>query len=280
MLRKTSELAPPQQRATFSERALGILEPRQALKMLVAALAVLGALHMLSVVVMNIWGQVGFFNGLVMKLNLDAERAIPSHYSSVLLMLAAGLLYVVSRMDRPEMRRFWRLMTGVFVFLSFDEAASLHEMLVYPLNSRFEFARKILFSWVLILVPMVAALFVYSIRYLFKMPRRMQKLVVASGFIFVVGMLVFELLAGLYVGNGGSQNGYLYGLMVLCEESAEIFGVSLFIYSLLVYVDLLARNEEAQPTSSPSAACPPTSAPSPSAATRKETASSSPMVTS
>ena len=56
--------------------------------------------------------------------DVDEEDAIPTWYSTSALMLAAGLLLLISRRkraDRDRWFRYWYGLTLAFVALSFDE---------------------------------------------------------------------------------------------------------------------------------------------------------------
>ena len=56
-----------------------------------------------------------------------------------------------------------------------------------------------------------------------------------SGITFVSGTLGFEMLGGRQAELYG-RNNILYALFYTCEESLEMIGIAIFIYTLLTYI--------------------------------------------
>ena len=65
---------------------------------------------------------------------MNTEANIPAWYSSAALLLAAMLLWIVSAATKQRGGRpiYWRLLSLVFLALSIDEVAELHEQLTNP----------------------------------------------------------------------------------------------------------------------------------------------------
>lgn len=76
-------------------------------------------------------------DSLVELFNLDIERNIPTFYSTLLLLISASLLMVITKHVKANSRDHllqWTALTIGFLFLSYDEAFSLHERLVAPMR--------------------------------------------------------------------------------------------------------------------------------------------------
>ena len=58
--------------------------------------------------------------GLVFFFGLGAEQNVPTLYSSVALLVVAGLLFVIARHSRTD-RVYWWVLCMAFVFLAIDE---------------------------------------------------------------------------------------------------------------------------------------------------------------
>jgi uncharacterized BrkB/YihY/UPF0761 family membrane protein len=68
--------------------------------------------------------------GIITLFDLAAEGNLPTYYSSVLLLIAALLLFVVTLMERTIKSRYvpyWAFLTIGFIYLSMDEMLMLHE---------------------------------------------------------------------------------------------------------------------------------------------------------
>ena len=81
------------------------------------------------------------FTGLVNFLDMDKERNLPSFFSAGLLFLAAQLLFLISRLHKGKPRGgygYWLALAIIFLYMTFDEAFSVHEPLSSPIkqNSR------------------------------------------------------------------------------------------------------------------------------------------------
>ncbi|WP_419600273.1 hypothetical protein [Thiolapillus sp.] len=123
----------------------------------------------------------------------------------------------------------------IFVFLSIDETASLHESLIDPLRNTVHASGVLYYSWV---IPYGFALLLFVVlylRFLLDLPRTIMLLFIASGAIFVSGALGFEMLGGWYADRYGEVS-VAYAMLYTCEETLEMTGISLFIYSLLKYI--------------------------------------------
>jgi hypothetical protein len=62
--------------------------------------------------------------------HLGREASLPSWFSAVLLLTAGVLLAVIAGVKRRQadaFRRYWAALSWIFVYLSADEAAVLHE---------------------------------------------------------------------------------------------------------------------------------------------------------
>ena len=67
------------------------------------------------------------------RFNLDGEANIPNWYSTVLLFFVSltslGIYILSDNVSHLHLRGFWLVFSGVYCFLSLDEAACLHEII-------------------------------------------------------------------------------------------------------------------------------------------------------
>lgn len=169
---------------------------------------------------------------------LDSEQALPAYYSSLLLFLAAGMLFVVRALVRQSGGRDearWLLLAVVFLAMSVDEAVSFHEVLIEPLRTRLGLGGILYFSWVVPGAVAVGALGLYLLPFLVRLPSRTAWLMLLSGTVYVGGALGLELVGGVFAEAQGMQ-APVYLAIAIAEEALEIAGITLFIATLLNHI--------------------------------------------
>ncbi|MFT6390297.1 MAG: hypothetical protein ACJAUP_003699 [Cellvibrionaceae bacterium] len=190
----------------------------------------------------NILGIVATYyfdlvSGLIILFDFNSERNIPTLYSSVALVFSSILLAAIAfeskKLNWPYIS--WLGLSLIFLFLSVDEMASIHESLVFPVRKFFGASGFLYYSWVIPYgVVLVFFIIAYS-KFLFQLPKRTMILFLISGSIFVLGAIGFELLGGKQAHLYGTNN-ILYSIFYTCEEFLEMFGIAIFIYTLLTYM--------------------------------------------
>ena len=191
--------------------------------------------------------------GLRPLVNLDGEMNIPAWFSTLILFHSSLLLYIIHNIsDKDQYKRFLFILSIVFTYLSLDEFVGLHERLVSPINSIFNFDGYFLFSWIFVGLAFVLAVGLYSLPFLFKLPRLTAIHFIAAGSIYVIGAVGFEMLGGkefdLGLKAGGTdydQLGIKYATFMTIEETMEMSGIVLFNYALVRYLAFIVKNKEA-----------------------------------
>ena len=212
-----------------------------------AVARVLGAVAFLLVLA-SIGGQLAKYllghergYGLIPLFYVDAEQNIPTVFSVLLLFSAALLLAVITvlknRQRDPDISR-WAVLAAGFLLMAVDEASSLHEKLVTPVRALLGDGPLgiFYFAWVIPGIALVAALALFFLRFLLRLPARTRFTFVFAGILFVGGAIGFELIGGRYAELHGHQN-LTYSMIATVEESLEMAGVIVFIYALLKYID-------------------------------------------
>jgi hypothetical protein len=204
------------------------------------------------------WGLADFDSGIEypslrfenwrQRFDVDLEQNIPTWYSAALLLLAAWLMLSVANRLRQRgkgMVWHWRALAVVFVALSADEAAMLHEMaggLDSPgaaLTRWLGLEEVIHFDWVLVGVVFVLVVAVLFLPAFIKMTPGPRFVVFIAVVIFLTGTLVVETIAGQQARDVGFGTMSYYLLTVL-EESLEGIGLIMGILGLLMYMKHIA----------------------------------------
>lgn len=180
----------------------------------------------------------GLFLDLVRIVNVNRESNIPAWYASALLLGAAGLLGLIATVKRARhepFARHWLGLTLIFLYLSIDEAAAIHETLTEPLQAAFNTSGYLTFAWVIAAVPLVIVFGLVYLRFLLALPRRTRVGFIAAGVLYVGGALVIESIsANEWMGSDGRS--LLYSAIGTVEELCEMLGVVVLIYTLLDYM--------------------------------------------
>jgi hypothetical protein len=166
--------------------------------------------------------------------SLSYEQNIPTWYSSCLLLVCSMLLAVIAMgacKSKAAYVRHWWLLAAGFLYISLDETVSLHE----AASGWMHLSGILYFSWVIPAGILVTILGISYLRFLAHLPKKTRLQFIVAGGIYVTGALVMELPLGYWTEQQGSQN-FVYAAIDLVEESMEILGVTLFLLSLVEYM--------------------------------------------
>lgn len=162
----------------------------------------------------------GFFDA-------NSEKSIPTLYSVYAIQLCATILGIIAfivKYNSLGYFKHWAFLTFVFFYLSLDESLSLHERMANPFAN--------IDTWVVPVLFLVGVLFISYLKFLLHLPKRIRNLTILSGAIYVTGAAGMEL-----VGYKIINNDLYYLLGSSLEEFMEMFGIALFIFALLAYLE-------------------------------------------
>ena len=173
------------------------------------------------------------------------EATIPTFYSFLLWLFVAALLVLITAGDRNSGRRDtrrWGALAALFVFLSLDEAASLHEQLIGLSRAMvsklaIEHEGLLYHAWVVPVGLLLLLLFVLYIPFFRRLPRSTALWILFSGGLFVAGALGFEMLGGVVVTWAKDNDALRLGVETV-EELLEMLGLAACAYALLSYLAL------------------------------------------
>jgi hypothetical protein len=174
-------------------------------------------------------------SGVVPMFSLSYEQNIPTWYSSALLLSCSLLLAVIALGARRAQAGYvghWWLLAGGFLYISMDETACIHE----GVSHFFHQGGVLFFGWVIPAGILVIGLGAAFVRFLSHLPKRTRVQFIVAGAIYVFGALVMDLPLGWWTEREGDKN-FVYAAIDWVEESMELLGMSLFLLSLLSYLD-------------------------------------------
>lgn len=175
---------------------------------------------------------------LIQNFYMDAEGNIPTFINALLLFIPAFLLLIIGLWKnsvKDKFRFHWLGLSFIFFFLSIDESTVIHEQLIKPMRAITNVDGFFYFTWVipgLILVVLFGLLY---LMFFLHLDRKFKLLFFISLSVYIGGVIGGEMLSGYYASALGLKN-ITYATMASVEESIEMIGCSLIIYSLLEYI--------------------------------------------
>jgi hypothetical protein len=172
------------------------------------------------------------------KLNIDGENTYSAYFSMLILLFSSTLLLVIFYIHKRlslSFQRHWLMLALAFFYLSADESIEIHEKFIPIVQKIFDRTDGIfIFAWV-IPFGMLALVFAVSyLRFLARLPKRTARLMIASAALYLGGALGMEIVGSYTLELQGE--GLLYEFCMTIEETLEMFGIVLFIYTLLEYI--------------------------------------------
>ncbi|NJN79919.1 MAG: hypothetical protein HC797_05285 [Anaerolineales bacterium] len=202
---------------------------------------------------LSIWGQrIRFFgvadirgawhefliDQLIQNFYLDSEGNIPTFTNALLLFIPSQLLLLINLWKisvKDKFRFHWLGLSLIFLFLSFDEMTVLHEQLIKPMRAITSADGFFYFTWVIPGLIAVALFGLIFLLFFLHLDKKFKLLFFISLGVYIGGVIGGEMLSGYYASALGFKN-ITYATVASFEESIEMIGCSLIIYSLLEYI--------------------------------------------
>ncbi|HEY9816076.1 MAG TPA: hypothetical protein V6D20_09820 [Candidatus Obscuribacterales bacterium] len=183
--------------------------------------------------------------GFVPRFDVNTEQSIPTWYSSITLLLCSSLLATIAIAKHTAGDRFRYYWTGLaiaFLYLSVDEAASLHELLNYATPKVLPNSQSFSQPWVIPAALFALVFGIAYVRFLLHLPKKTQRFFVAAFVLYVGGAVLMEVVGALHwqsassTGELSADQNMIMAVMLTIEEVFEMLGVLAFIYGLLDYI--------------------------------------------
>lgn len=171
--------------------------------------------------------------------HVTQEGNVTAWFSSLILLASAVLLAIVAKVVQARKQPYfwhWAFLSLIFLFMSLDETASIHELTIDPLRSLFNLSGIFRYAWVVIAIPLLVLFLVAYLRFLRDLPRTTRFLFILAGATFVAGAVGMEMASGYVVSARPGSWQAIYGILVTFEELLENIGIIIFIYALLAHL--------------------------------------------
>lgn len=174
------------------------------------------------------------------KFFFDDEDTIPTYFSAINLLFAGILLALIANFKGNVNDPFtfhWKILSVLFILLSIDEIAGLHEMTIDPMVLAYGLSGYMRFPWVILGLIFMAGFSLYYYKFLISLPKKYIMGFFCSCLIFLTGAIGIEIIsAKIFISREESAKDLIYNLVTTAEESCEMLGIILFITFLLSYL--------------------------------------------
>jgi hypothetical protein len=215
------------------------IEPRRYLVVTLAIVAILTGLNFLGLYGTFGLGKEGGF-GLIDMFKLNAEGNVPTYFSTLLLLTSALLFALVGGITVSKREPFayrWCLLGLIFLFLSLDEFAQIHELLDEHrrwTDGVFEPSGALIGPWVVAYGALVLAVGVSYLTFYWNLPRRFQIIFGVAAAMYVGAAIGIEMIgATVWVVERASLK---FEIINSIEEVLEMTAIALLNYGLLSYL--------------------------------------------
>ena len=228
--------------ASFSQNHLKVaftIQPMKVCRILLVLVICLVLVSFIGRSSEQIFGfENDFLQELVRQFDVSREKNIPTWYSSMALIgssLLLGFIAFAKKTAKAPYAGHWSALSIIFVYLSIDEAAVIHERLNQPLRQMLGIGDVVLDSWVLFGAVFVTIGFLVYVKFLIHLPKKTRCLFLGAGAIFVGGALGVESVNTYFKRLYGDET-LIFATLTSVEEFFEMAGIIVFIYALLSYI--------------------------------------------
>lgn len=172
------------------------------------------------------------------RFSMNTEMNIPTYFSTLILLFASCLLFVIAKRKKAQKDRFrihWAGLGWILLLFSIDEFTAMHERLSKLFKAFPDFNGLFFFKWVIPGIIFVALFALLYLLFFLHLEGKYKLLFLASAILFFGGALGFEIIGGRFANYNDTRN-FSFQMIATVEEVLEMVGVSLLIYSLLDYM--------------------------------------------
>lgn len=218
-----------------------------AARFLVILMAIIVFLSSVGQLVVYLTGH-NYVYGLIELFYIDDEGNIPTFFSASLLLFSSLLLGIIATFkikSGAPYKYHWALLGFVLLYLAIDEASYIHELFYRPMGDLLgnEIQESMLAIWVIPGIVFVAVLGMTFVKFWLHLDPRTKKFFLLSAVIYFGGAIGVESLGSVYLEVFSEAvfaempvENLIYCLMATIEETMEMGGVIMLIYSLLDYM--------------------------------------------
>ncbi|NJN31098.1 MAG: hypothetical protein HC824_12210 [Synechococcales cyanobacterium RM1_1_8] len=164
-----------------------------------------------------------------------------------MLVSATSLFWISnnSMLATPRQARSWKLLSGIFLYLSVDELMSIHEIFIEPVRGALNVSGVFYYAWIIPAIALVSLFFLRFFRFWLSLLTPVRLLFGLAAALFLGGSIGMEMVGGYYVSI--AQPDWIYRLIHHGEEFLEMAGISVFLSALVQLVCIKTGQSSIQP---------------------------------
>jgi len=218
-------------------RSINLLTPKTVVKVLGTITILLICINLLLNVIKYITKDASIY-GLMPLFKLSAENNIPSFFSGCLFLFSSILLMLIWKVKKHYEKpgKIWGMLALLFLFLAYDELFSVHELLIHPLRDTLHTTGLFYQAWIIVYGIAVCALIAVFYPEWRRLQKKYKLWFCASAVTFMSGAIGFEMIGGAYFESVNRTGDVIYGILYTLEESLEMAGLLIFIYTLMMFL--------------------------------------------
>lgn len=223
------------------------LSPRTITLYLLKTVGFLIALHIFSMCIKFIVGYKSAF-GLVPMFDFNAEKNLPTLYSFLAILFCSSILWLLSTLKSEKEKKnkfYWVGLCFIFIFLGLDEFFVIHEGAINisrELLSGYTTNSYLYYAWFIPYCAVFIFIAVFYVKFFFRLPANTRLQFILAAATFVAGAVGMEMIGGRYYSAVGESD-VIYTFIYTLEETLEMLGIIIFIYSLSSYYILSSGSE-------------------------------------
>lgn len=222
------------------------INPKRILKILLGLTFILAVLNVLALYLRFFPERYHIYNSLqeffvdlfIDQFTMNTEMNIPTYVSSIQLLFASILLFIIAawkEIEKDKYRRHWKGLAFLLLVFSIDEFVAMHERLSKLLKDLPDFNGLFAFKWVIAGIAFVVVFGLLYIMFFFHLENKYKVLFLASAILFFGGAIGFEVIGGRFANYHDTRN-FTFYMITTVEEILEPSGIALLIYGLLSYI--------------------------------------------
>jgi len=176
--------------------------------------------------------------GVTRFFDADFKTNCPSSYKILALLTSTIFLWLITEASRITLDRFsrhWRVLAGVFAFLTLDEMTALHQSFSAMLHKEIGGSGYLKYSWQVVYLAALGLLAVYFIPFLHHLGPRMRVRLLAAAILFGGGSGGVEFIKA-HLESTGSDDTLSFKLVAAVSDSAEMIGLAILLLLLLDFL--------------------------------------------
>ena len=172
--------------------------------------------------------------GISREFRLQEEANIPSFFSALALFATAvaalAVCHALPQADRDRLG--WKVMAGLFIFMAFDEAGQIHELIMLP-HALTKYDRYLHYFSVFPYLGVAALLAAILFPFWLRMSREVRFMFAVAGILYVLSAVGMEVLENELVTAGVPEFSLRMAVNYALEELGEMLAVALFLRTIL-----------------------------------------------